>query len=40
VYQAINMKVHGIIIDHRLGKTLQKPVADAIEAGIPMMVFN
>ena len=40
VYQAINMKVDGIIIDHGLSETLIKPVQDAIKAGIPVVAFD
>ncbi len=40
VYQAINMKVDGIIIDHGLSETMMKPAADAIKAGIPVVAFD
>lgn len=40
IYQAINMKVDGIIIDHGLTETLQKPAADAVAAGIPVVAFD
>lgn len=40
IYQAINMKVDGIIIDHGLSETLQKPAADAVAAGIPVVAFD
>ena len=40
VYQAINMKVDGIILDHGLPETLQKPAADAVAAGIPVVAFE
>ena len=40
IYQAINMKVDGIIIDHGLTETLQKPAADAVAAGIPVVSFD
>ncbi len=40
VYQAINMKVDGIIIDHGLSETMKKPAADAIKAGIPVVAFD
>jgi len=40
IYQAINMKVDGIIIDHGLSETMMKPAADAIKAGIPVVAFD
>ena len=40
VYQAINMKVDGIILDHGLTETLAKPAADAVAAGIPVVAFD
>lgn len=40
VYQAINMGVDGIIIDHGLSETMRKPAADAIKAGIPVVAFD
>lgn len=40
VYQAINMKVDGIILDHGLTETLSKPAADAVAAGIPVVAFD
>ncbi len=40
VYQAISMKVDGIIIDHGLSETMQKPAADALAAGIPVIAFD
>ena len=40
VYQAINMKVDGIILDHGLSETLSKPAADAVAAGIPVVAFD
>lgn len=40
VYQAINMKVDGIIIDHGLSETMKKPAADAVKAGIPVVAFD
>ena len=40
IYQAINMKVDGIILDHGLTETLSKPAADAVSAGIPVVAFD
>lgn len=40
IYQAINMGVDGIIIDHGLSETMTKPAADAIKAGIPVVAFD
>ncbi len=40
VYQAIGMGVDGIIIDHGLSETMQKPAADALAAGIPVIAFD
>lgn len=40
VYQAINMKVDGIILDHGLTETLSKPAADAVAAGIAVVAFD
>ena len=40
VYQAINMGVDGIIIDHGLSETMTKPAAAAIKAGIPVVAFD
>lgn len=40
IYQAINLKVDGIILDHGLTETLQKPAEDAIAAGIPVVAFD
>lgn len=40
IYQAINMGVDGIILDHGLTETLKKPAADAIAAGIPVVAFD
>jgi simple sugar transport system substrate-binding protein len=40
VYQAISMRVSGIMLDHGLTETLQKPAADAIKAGIPVVAFD
>lgn len=40
VYQAINMQVDGIILDHGLTEILSKPAADAIAAGIPVVAFD
>ena len=40
IYQAINMKVDGIILDHGLTETLSKPAADAVDAGIPVVAFD
>ena len=40
VYQAINMGVDGIIIDHGLSETMMRPAADAIKAGIPVVAFD
>ncbi len=40
IYQAINMKVDGIIIDHGLSETMMKPAADAVKAGIPVVAFD
>ena len=40
VYQAISMKVDGIIIDHGLTETMQKPAQDALDAGIPVIAFD
>ena len=40
IYQAINMKVDGIILDHGLTETLSKPAADAVAAGIPVVAFD
>ncbi len=39
IYQAINMGVDGIIIDHGLSETMIKPASDAIKAGIPVVAF-
>jgi simple sugar transport system substrate-binding protein len=40
VYQAINMGVDGIIIDHGLTETMKKPAKDALKAGIPVVAFD
>lgn len=40
VYQAINMGVDGIIIDHGLTETMKKPAADAVAKGIPVVAFD
>lgn len=40
IYQAINMKVDGIILDHGLTETLSKPASDAVAAGIPVVAFD
>ena len=40
IYQAINMGVDGIIIDHGLTETLEKPAADAVAKGIPVVAFD
>lgn len=40
IYQAINMGVDGIIIDHGLTETLAKPAADAVAKGIPVVAFD
>lgn len=40
VYQAINMGVDGIIIDHGLTETMMKPAADAVAKGIPVVAFD
>lgn len=40
IYQAINMGVDGIIIDHGLTETMKKPAADALAAGIPVVAFD
>ncbi len=40
IYQAINMKVDGIILDHGLTETLSKPAADAVASGIPVVAFD
>ena len=40
VYQAISMKVDGIIIDHGLSETMSKPAEDALAAGIPVIAFD
>lgn len=40
VYQAINMGVDGIILDHGLTETLKKPAADAVAKGIPVVAFD
>ena len=40
IYQAINMKVDGIILDHGLTETLSKPAADAVATGIPVVAFD
>lgn len=40
IYQAINMGVDGIIIDHGLSETMTKPAADAVKAGIPVVAFD
>jgi len=40
VYQAMNMGVDAIIIDHGLTETLVKPAADAVAKGIPVVAFD
>jgi simple sugar transport system substrate-binding protein len=40
VYQAINMGVDAIILDHGLTETMKKPAADALAAGIPVVAFD
>ncbi|MEP3245651.1 MAG: sugar ABC transporter substrate-binding protein [Sneathiella sp.] len=40
VYQAINLGVDGIIIDHGLTETMKKPAADAVAKGIPVVAFD
>ena len=40
VYQAINMKVDAIVIDHGLTETMKKPATDALKAGIPVVAFD
>ena len=40
IYQAINMKVDGIVIDHGLSETMMKPAQDALAAGIPVVAFD
>jgi simple sugar transport system substrate-binding protein len=40
VYQAINMGVDAIILDHGLTETMKKPAADAMAAGIPVVAFD
>ncbi|MFV0430658.1 MAG: sugar ABC transporter substrate-binding protein [Alphaproteobacteria bacterium] len=40
VYQAINLGVDGIIIDHGLTETMAKPAADALAKGIPVVAFD
>jgi simple sugar transport system substrate-binding protein len=40
IYQAISMHVDGIMLDHGLTETLQKPAADAVKAGIPVVAFD
>lgn len=40
VYQAINMRVDAIILDHGLTETMKKPAADALAAGIPVVAFD
>ena len=40
IYQAINMGVDGIIIDHGLSETLKKPAEDAVAAGIAVVAFD
>ena len=40
IYQAISMKVDGIVIDHGLTETMMKPAQDALAAGIPVVAFD
>lgn len=40
VYQAINMGVDGIIIDHGLTETMKKPAEDALAKNIPVVAFD
>ncbi|ADD68872.1 periplasmic binding protein/LacI transcriptional regulator [Denitrovibrio acetiphilus DSM 12809] len=40
IYQAINMGVDGIIIDHGLTETMVKPAKDALAKGIPVVAFD
>ncbi len=40
IYQAINLGVDGIIIDHGLTETMAKPAADALAKGIPVVAFD
>lgn len=40
VYQAMNLGVDGIIIDHGLTETMKKPAADALAKGIPVVAFD
>ncbi len=40
VYQAINLGVDGIIIDHGLTETMAKPAADALAKGIAVVAFD
>lgn len=40
VYQAADMGVDGIIIDHGLSETMSKPAADIVDKGIPVVAFD
>jgi len=40
VYQAMNLGVDAIILDHGLTETLVKPAADAVAKGIPVVAFD
>ena len=40
VYQAIDLGVDGIIIDHGLSETMMKPAADVVAKGIPVVAFD
>jgi len=40
MYQAINMGVDGIIVQHGLTETMKKPAADAVAKGIPVVAFD
>jgi len=40
MYQAINLGVDGIIVQHGLTETMAKPAADAVAKGIPVVAFD
>ena len=40
VYEAIDLGVDGIIIDHGLSETMVKPAADVLAKGIPVVAFD
>ncbi len=40
VYQAADLGVDGIIIDHGLSETMMKPAADVVAKGIPVVAFD